>query len=124
MAIGLITFSIGQKQLKAFSAEPDAELLKKPVMGFLKFEHLFYVATLPAMAVIWFLLQREPVVHITQNIFLLAGIVGILAFSMLHHNPLLHRTRVIALSLFTVFVGTLAVLTENHFISVAPACLS
>lgn len=120
MVIGLITFIYGQKQLQAFSAEPDTELLKKPVLGFVKFEHLFYLGTLPAMALIWFLVQREPVVHITQNIFLLSGIVGILAFSMLHHNPQQYRQRVIMLAIFTILVGICAVLAENHYLNISP----
>ena len=119
MILGLITFMYGQKQLKEFSAEPDAELLKKPIFGGFKFEHLFYLGTLPAMFIVWFLVQKEPVVHVTQNIFLLAGIVGILAFSMLHHNPLKHRTRVIAISLFTFILGVFAVLSENHYLQVS-----
>ena len=119
MILGLITFMYGQKQLKEFSAEPDAELLKKPIFGGFKFEHLFYLGTLPAMFIVWFLVQKEPVVHVTQNIFLLAGIVGILAFSMLHHNPLKHRTRVIAISLFTFILGVFALLSENHYLQVS-----
>jgi len=119
MIAGLITFIYGQKQLKEFSSEPDAELLKKPIFGAFKFEHLFYLGTLPAMVVVWFLVQKEPVVHVTQNIFLLAGIVGILAFSMLHHNPLQHRSRVIAISLFTFVIGVCAILSENHYLHVS-----
>lgn len=119
MILGLITFIYGQKQLKPFSAEPDAALLKKPVLGAITFEHLFYLGTLPVMAVVWLLVQHEPVVHITQNIFLLTGIVGILAFSMLHHNPLKHRSRVIAISLFTIVVGVCAILAENHYLNIS-----
>lgn len=119
MIIGLITFLYGQKQLQAYAAEPDPAQLKKPVLGVLKFEHLFYLGTLPAMAIVWLLVQHEPIVHVTQNIFLLAGIVGILAFSMLYHNPLQHRGRVIAISVFTLVVGVCAILSENHYLHVS-----
>ena len=119
MIIGLITFLYGQKQIKAYSAEPDAELLKKPVLGAITIEHLFYLGTLPVMAVVWLLVQHEPVVHITQNIFLLAGIVGILAFSMLHHDPLKYRSRVIAISAVTILLGVCAILAENHYLNIS-----
>jgi POT family proton-dependent oligopeptide transporter len=120
MVIGLITFMLGQKHLQKYSGEPDAELLKRPIFGPLKYEHLFYLGALPAMAVIWLLVQHEPIVHLTQNIFLLVGIVGILAASMLHHDALKNRGRVIAVSLFTIAIGSCAAFVENGYLVLPP----
>lgn len=120
MVIGLITFMYGQKYLKQYISEPNPELLRKPIFGPLKYEHLFYLGALPAMAVIWLLVQHEPIVHLTQNVFLLAGIVGILAASMLHHDALKNRGRVIAISLFTIIIGSCAALVENGYLALPP----
>ncbi|RYZ80710.1 MAG: MFS transporter, partial [Moraxellaceae bacterium] len=119
MAFGLCTFLWGQKYLKGYADPPFPEILKKKYFGGLKLEHLIYLSALPAMCVIWFLVQSEPVVHITQNIFLLIGILGIIAFSMLHHDAQKNRSTVKAFTIFTAIIGLLAIFSSNGYLPVS-----
>jgi proton-dependent oligopeptide transporter, POT family len=119
MMFGLCTFMWGQKYLRPYAEIPNPALLKKKFVSVLTREHLIYLSVLPAIVVIWFLMQREPVVHVTQNIFLLIGIVGILGYSMLHKDTQKNRYVVIGLAAFTILIGTLAVLAQNGYLSLS-----
>lgn len=46
MIIGLIVFSVGKKSLKEKGLPPDIEVLRKPVLGFIKTEYAIYGGTL------------------------------------------------------------------------------
>ncbi len=120
MLAGLCTFMWGQKYLHPYAEIPNATLLKAKFLGALTREHLIYLSVLPAIFVIWLLIQREPIVHTTQNIFLLIAIVGILAFAMLHKNAQKNRGVVIGFSLMTIVVGIGVVLSENGYLNIAP----
>jgi len=115
MIIGLITFLYGQRYLQGYAESPCVEWLHSRVVGF-KREWLIYLATLPAMVVIFFLVQSEVIVHITQNIFLLIGIVGILAYSMMYSGALLERKHIMIGALAVIFLGVCSVLTSNKII--------
>lgn len=119
MVLGLITFLYGQRYLRGYADPPDPEKLRAKMFGPLSRESFIYLSTIPAIAVIWFLVQSEPVVHITQNIFLVTGIVGILAFSMLYHQDR-GKNIVIGFAAFTVFMGILAILFQNNVFEVSP----
>lgn len=121
MILGMVTFLLGQRYLLGFADSPCPAWLAEPVVGVLKREWLIYLATLPAMTVIWWLVQSEPVVHITQNIFLLIGIVGILAFSMIYPASFFQQKTVFFLASIVILLGILSVLTQNKVIPVSSA---
>lgn len=116
MIIGMLTFFYGQRYLMGYAESPCPEWLATKYAGFIKKEWLIYLATLPAMMVIWWLIQHEPVVHITQNIALLLGIVGILAFSMIYPALKQQKKIVIGFAVLVVFVGVIAILNYNKVI--------
>ncbi len=116
MLIGMATFSYGQKYLKGFAEAPNPSLLREKMFAGFSREHMIYLATFPAIAVLWFLVQSEPVVHITQNIFLLVGIICIIAYSMLHKKATHHTKPVFIFSALTFLIGLGAILTQNHVI--------
>lgn len=118
MILGLCTFLYGQRYLRGYAESPCPEWLAQPKWG-IKREWLIYLATIPAMVLIWCLVQSEPVVHITQNAFLLVGIVGILAYSMIYRADISQRKNVVLLAAFVIIVGLLSVLTQNDVIRVS-----
>ncbi len=84
MVLGLITFLWGQKYLEGHAEPANPKLLKEKVVGPLDREALIYAATLLALGCVWLLVQREPVVHLAQNVMLICSIVGIILYSMFH----------------------------------------
>lgn len=118
MILGLITFLFGQRYLKGYAESPNPEWLATKLVG-VKQEWWIYIASIAALPLIWWLVQSEPVVHITQNIFLLLGVVGILAYAMLHSNPWQSKKSVFTLTALVIFVGIGSVLTQNHVFQVS-----
>ncbi len=96
MIIGLITFLKGQPHLRGL-AEPKApEKLQQPWLGPISREWIIYLGGILSLGVMWLLLQREPVVHITQNILLVACLGGIPLYALLTGSrEELHRTLVL-----------------------------
>jgi len=84
MIIGLISFSYGQKFLRGHAEPSDPEQLKQKVFGPISREWSIYLLSLPVLGVFWLLVQHEPVVLLTQNVFLICAIVGIILYSMIH----------------------------------------
>ncbi len=84
MIIGLFTFTYGQKFLMGHAEPSDPESLSKKVFGPISREWSIYLLSLPVLGVLWMLVQHEPVVLLTQNVFLIASIVGIVLYSMVH----------------------------------------
>ena len=84
MLFGLCTFLYGQKYLYGLADPAEPMKLKEKVFGPLSRESLIYLLTLPAMGVIWWLVQSEPIVHTVQNSMLIVSIVGIILFAMFH----------------------------------------
>ena len=123
MVIGMLTFLYGQRYLMGYAESPCPEWLASKYAGFIKKEWLIYLATLPAMLVIWWLIQHEPIVHITQNIALLTGIVGILAFSMIYPSLVRQRKVVAGFALLVILVGSLAVFTFNGVLVVSESAI-
>jgi POT family proton-dependent oligopeptide transporter len=119
MLIGMLTFWLGQPYLLGHAESPCVDWLNSRVSG-LKREWWIYLATLPVMGVIFFLIQSEPVVHITQNIFLLIGIVGILAYSMIYRASISQRQSVMLFAGAVIFLGLGTILTQNKVITVSP----
>jgi proton-dependent oligopeptide transporter, POT family len=120
MVVGIFTFLWGQPYLKGFAESPCPDWLNSRALGF-KREWLIYLATFPVMGVIWWLVQSEPVVHITQNIFLLIGIVGILAFSMIYPATFSQRQSVSLFAGAVILLGVCSIFAHNGVINLSPA---
>lgn len=115
MIFGMLTFAYGQRYLQGHAESPCVDWLNTKRAG-IKQEWWIYLASLAALPVIWSLVQSEPVVHITQNIFLLLGIVGILAYSMIHSTPWQSQKSLLALTAVVILIGIGSVLTQNNVI--------
>ena len=118
MILGLITFLFGQRYLKGYAESPNPEWLSTKLVG-IKQEWWIYIGSIVALPLVWWLVQSEPVVHITQNIFLLLGVVGILAYAMLHSNPWQSKKSVFTLTALVIVVGIGSVLTQNQVFKVS-----
>jgi POT family proton-dependent oligopeptide transporter len=96
MIIGLITFTMGQKYLLGHAEPTEPEKLKKKVFGPINVEWSIYLLSIPVLGIFWLLVQHEPVVLITQNVFLIIAIVSLILYSMVHtkkdHNNTLAYT--------------------------------
>ena len=118
MILGLITFLFGQRYLKGYAESPNPEWLSTKLVG-IKQEWWIYIGSIVALPLVWWLVQSEPVVHITQNIFLLLGVVGILAYAMLHSNPWQSKKSVFTLTALVIVVGIGSVLTQSQVFKVS-----
>ena len=116
MVVGLITFLWGQKHLHGLADPADPALLKKPVAGPIDIERFIYLSTIPALAVIWLLVQHEPVVHLTQNVFLIICIVGLILYSILATAGEKDTTAAKAVGIATIVLGLLAVVAKEGVI--------
>lgn len=81
MLAGLISFARGQKHLMGHAEPHDPENLAKKVLGPISKEWLIYIISVASLAVVWFMVQREHVVHLTANVLLVVAIVGILGYA-------------------------------------------
>ena len=120
MIIGLFTFLFGQRYLKGYAESPDPEWLARKTAG-IKQEWWIYIASIASLPVVWWLVQSEPVVHITQNIFLLLGIIGILTYAMIHRDPWRSKKSLLGLAAVVIFIGIGSVLTQNQVIQLSAA---
>ena len=118
MVIGLITFLWGQKYLYGHADPSDPEKLKQKIVGPLSRETLIYLSCLPAAVIIWLIVQKEPVVHITQNIFLIISIVGVILYSMLYHDSK-NKVPAYAIAGLAIVLGVSAALFETGFVPVS-----
>jgi len=109
MIIGLFTFLYGQRYLKGHAEPNNPELLKEKVAGFINKEYFIYICAIFATAVVWFLVQDEPVVYATQNILLVVSIVGIVLYSMFHDQEGVSKGTGQAIAAITIILGLLAV---------------
>ena len=115
MVIGLITFLYGQKHLHGHAEPSDPEKLRHKVFGPIDIERAIYLLTIPALAVVWWVVQHEHIVLGTQNILLIVSIVGLILYSMVydksHSNTVAYTIAAIA-----VVSGVYAVLVNLNFI--------
>ena len=84
MIIGLCTFMYGQKYLMGHADPSEPEKLTKRFLGPINVEWSIYLLSLPFLGVFWLLVQHEPVVLLTQNVFLILSVVGLILYSMVH----------------------------------------
>ncbi|MDX3773785.1 oligopeptide:H+ symporter [Chromatiaceae bacterium AAb-1] len=80
MLLGLIVFLSGQKYLYGFAEPRDPQLLRQKVFAGINREWLIYLGTLPALFLVWQLVQYNPVVHSTLLGLSFLVLVGIIWF--------------------------------------------
>lgn len=108
MIIGLISFSWGQKFLRGHAEPSDPEKLKEKVFGPVSREWAIYILSLPVLGVFWLLVQHEPVVLLTQNVFLIAAIVGIILYSMVYKKTESSNALAYTFAAIAILVGAYA----------------
>ena len=118
MIIGLITFMYGQKYLHGHAEPTQPEKLKKPLLGPINTEWSIYILSLPMLFVFWWLVQREHIVLLSQNVLLIVSIVGLILYSMVHKKGE-HNSNTVPFTIAGVAVAAAiyAVLVNLHFIS-------
>ncbi|MCH7830185.1 MAG: MFS transporter [Proteobacteria bacterium] len=115
MIIGLITFTYGQKYLMGHAEPSDPGKLKKKFLGPINVEWSIYLLSLPFLGVFWLLVQHEPVVLLTQNVFLICSVVGLVLYSMVH-NKTGSNTVAYSIAGLAVVSGIYAIGVNLHFI--------
>jgi len=119
MIIGLISFSYGQRYLHGHAEPSNPEELRQKVFGPVSREWSIYLLSLPVLGVLWLLVQHEPVVLATQNIFLITSIIGIILYSMVYRKTEGSNTAAYLFALVLVLVGIYAVLSNLDHLPVA-----
>lgn len=114
MIIGLFTFLYGQKYLRGHAEPSDPEKLQKKVFGPINVEWAIYLLSIPMLAVFWLLVQHEPVVLITQNVFLIIAIVGLILYSMIHTKKDHNNTLAYVIAAVAIVSGICAVVANLH----------
>ena len=67
--------------------------------------------SLPVLGVLWLLVQHEPVVLLTQNVFLIVAIVGLILYSMVHTRKDHNNTLAYTIAAVGALAGIYAVAT-------------
>jgi POT family proton-dependent oligopeptide transporter len=114
MIIGLITFTMGQKYLHGHAEPTEPEKLKKKVLGPINVEWSIYLLSIPVLGVFWLLVQNEPVVLITQNVFLIVAIVSLILYSMVHTKKDHNNTLAYTIAAVAIISGICAVIANLH----------
>ncbi len=114
MIIGLFTFLYGQKYLKGHAEPSEPEKLKKRVLGPINVEWAIYLLSIPMLGVFWLLVQHEPIVLITQNVFLIIAIVGLILYSMIHTKKDHNNTLAYVIAAVAISSGICAVIANLH----------
>jgi len=116
MIFGLFTFMYGQKYLMGHAEPSEPENLKKPFLGPINLEWSIYLLSLPVLGVLWLLVQHEPVVYLTQNVFLVIAIVGLILYSMVHTKQDQNNTVAYTIAATAVVAALYAIGVNLHFI--------
>ena len=120
MLIGLATFLWGQKYLHGHAEPSNPERLHEKIAGPINREWLIYLLSVPALFVVWMLVQHEPVVHLTQNIFLILSIVGIMLYAMLHKAEGQNNRTAKLFAGGAILLGIFAALAQDGMLNVGP----
>jgi len=116
MIFGLFTFMYGQKYLMGHAEPSEPEKLKKSFLGPINVEWSIYLLSLPMLGVLWLLVQHEPVVLLTQNVFLIIAIVGLILYSMVHTKQDQNNTVAYSIAAIAAIAAIYAVGVNLHFI--------
>ena len=114
MIVGLFTFMYGQKYLHGLAEPSDPEKLKESFIGPINKEWAIYLISLPFLYVFWNLVQHEPVVLITQNVFLIVAVVGLVLYSMVHTKQDANNTVAYVIAAVAILSGIAAVFANLH----------
>ncbi|SHF57199.1 proton-dependent oligopeptide transporter, POT family [Microbulbifer donghaiensis] len=112
MVVGLITFLWGQKYLDGLAEPSRPEVLKEKAVGPINKEWAVYLGGIASLALVWFLVQSEPVVHLAQNSLLIVAIVGLILFSMLHQDSKGKDMIAIGMAAVTAALGLIWAFTD------------
>jgi POT family proton-dependent oligopeptide transporter len=114
MIVGLFTFMYGQKYLHGHAEPAEPEKLKKSFLGPINVEWSIYLLSIPTLYILWLLVQREPVVLLTQNVFLIVAIVGLILYSMIHKRQEQNNNVAYGIAAVAILSGILAVFANLH----------
>jgi POT family proton-dependent oligopeptide transporter len=117
MIFGLFSFMRGQKYLYGHAEPSDPESLTEKVFGPVNREWLIYLLSLPFLAVIWLLVQHEPVVYFTQNLFLIVAIVSIILYSMVHERTTDNNKTAYLFAAGAIILGVVALIVQVEFVA-------
>ena len=117
MIIGLITFMRGQKYLYGHAEPSNPEILTEKVFGPVNREWLIYIISLPCLAIIWLLVQHEPVVYFAQNLFLIVAIVSIILYSMIHQRITHNNQTAYLFAAAAIALGVIALVVQVEFVT-------
>ncbi|AFV00609.1 peptide MFS transporter [Simiduia agarivorans] len=112
MLLGLITFLKYQHLLEGHAEPTEPARLKETFIGPINKEWAIYLGGLLSLALVWLLVQNEPVVHVAQNSLLIVAIVGIILFSMTHQEHKGTDWLAMGLALVTMAVGLVWAFTD------------
>ena len=70
--------------------------------------------SVPMLGIFWWLVQHEPVVLLTQNIFLIVAIVGLILYSMIHKRQDQNNNLAYGIAAVAIVSGILAVFANLH----------
>lgn len=116
MIVGLITFTVGQKYLLGLAEPRDPAALKKPLLGPVNVEWSIYLLSLPVLGLLWWLVQHEHVVLLSQNLFLIISIVSLILYSMVHKKGESNNRVAYTIAGIAVLAACYAVLVNLHFL--------
>ena len=116
MIVGLFTFMYGQKYLMGHAEPSDPEKLKKPLLGPINTEWSIYLLSLPFLALVWWLVQHEHIVLLSQNVLLIISIVGLILYSMVYRKGESNNTVAYTVAGIAVVAACYAVLVNLHFL--------
>ena len=116
MIVGLFTFMYGQKYLRGHAEPADPEKLQEKILGPLSRETLIYILSVPAIWLVWVLVQHEPVVLAMQNTLLIAATVGLILYSMIHQRMSHKNAVAVSFAAAASLVGFYAALASLDFL--------
>ena len=112
MLFGLFSFLYGQRYLYNHADPSEPKKLKEAFLGPINTEWSIYLISILSLSIVWWLVQHEPIVHITQNSMLIVAIVALILYSMSYHQEsVLHDKAALTLATFSVVTGLVWAIT-------------
>ena len=116
MIFGLIVFVWGQRYLRGLAEPSDPEKIAKKIAGPINVEWAIYILSIPVIWLMWWLVQHEHIVLASQNILLIAAVVGLILFSMVYDKSKSNNTVAYTVAAIAVAVGCYTVLVNLDFL--------
>jgi POT family proton-dependent oligopeptide transporter len=87
MLFGLVLFTAGQPWLNGRAEPSNPAVLKERLLGGLMSKELaIYACAILSLALVWLVVQHEPIVHLTQNSLLIVSVVGLILYAMMYRD--------------------------------------